>query len=159
MPTIIRDSLLGSVQNAFSLMNAFIDACPDRIWTEKFGGWPIWQQYYHCFSAMNFFLKQHGDTTDETLFPASVGSLDEVCSETPSRQAVKDISLKAQEWAFATLGRLDDKTLAEKNEGLSLRLGNDVTHAGTMAMIASHTLYHLGTCDAALRHHGLRGVF
>ncbi|MDR1946271.1 MAG: DinB family protein [Desulfovibrio sp.] len=159
MSTVIRDSLLGSVQHSFGLMNAFMDACPDEVWTENFGGWPIWQQCYHCFSAMNFFLKQHGDPPCEALFPDSVGNLGEKSRENPSRQKVKDFALRAQEWALRCAQALDDKSLAENNEGLSARFGKDMTHAGTLALVASHTLYHLGICDAALRQRGLPGMF
>ena len=31
--------------------------------------------------------------------------------------------------------------------------------AATLVMLASHTDYHIGSCDAALRDHGLPGVF
>jgi hypothetical protein len=159
MSTMIRDSLLDSVQHAFGLMNEFTDRCPDAVWTEKFGGWPIWQQCYHCFVVMNFFLRRHGDPVGDTLFPLSVGRLDEVSGETPSRQTMKAFVLKEQEAALRYARTLDDAALSEKNEGLSERFGRVMTHAGTLALIASHTMYHLGTCDAALRQRGLRGVF
>jgi hypothetical protein len=159
MSAILRDSLLGAVRHAFDLMNEFTDRCPDAVWTEKFGGWPIWQQCYHCFSAVDFFLRQRGEPAGDTLFPPDVGSLNEVSPESPSRQTVKDFILKEQAFVLRYAQALDDGALAEKNEGLSERIGRDMTHAGTLALIASHTMYHLGTCDAALRQRGLRGVF
>ena len=33
------------------------------------------------------------------------------------------------------------------------------THAAACAMLTGHVLYHLGTCDAALREEGLKGFF
>ncbi|MDR2605096.1 MAG: DinB family protein [Desulfovibrio sp.] len=159
MPVILRDSLLGAVRHAFDLINEFTDRCPDAVWTEKFGGWPIWQQCYHCFAAVNFFLRQRDDPAGDTLFPPAVANLNEVSKETPSRQTVKEFVLKEQDWVLRYAQALDDGALAEKNEGLSERMGRDMTHAGTLALIASHSMYHLGTCDAALRQRGLRGVF
>ena len=99
--------------NAFALLERYIDVCPEEIWREKNGGWPVWQQIYHALTALDFFVGQVG---------------------TPSDLAVREPRLSAV-------------------------FGSDVPHGAIVGMLASHTLYHVGSCDAALRDHGLKGVF
>ncbi len=54
---------------------------------------------------------------------------------------------------------LEDADLARTNAVLSAKLGRETSYAATLVMLASHTDYHIGSCDAALRNHGLPGVF
>ena len=59
----------------------------------------------------------------------------------------------------AWLERLDDAGLNAKDERLSAALGFAVDAMWIVVMLSAHTQYHLGSCDAALRDHGLPGVF
>ncbi|MDR3175785.1 MAG: DinB family protein [Desulfovibrio sp.] len=159
MSNTIVAGLQGNLQHAFSLLDAYIDACPDKIWGEKFGGWPVWQQYYHAFAVIPFFLR--GPDEPEEVFPFAplVGVLKETPDITPDKGTIKAFADKMRDRALAYASGLDDAALSRKNEGLSKRFGRDMTHAGTLALIGSHLQYHLGSCDAALRENGIPGVF
>lgn len=159
MSKAITQSLEGNVLHAFGLVNEFIKVCPDNIWGEPYGRWPVWQQLYHCFAAIDFFLRPKDAPESAGPVPGPIGDLAEVAEETPARQLIKDFIEKAQARSREYMAGLDDAALAARNEGLSARMGRDVTHAATVALLASHTMYHLGSCDAALRQNGLSGVF
>ncbi len=145
---------------SFSLLEAFIDTCPENIWAENNGGWPVWQQVYHALGATNFFTMKEGDQpNDQAPYPQEVGMLSTVSTDTMPRAKMKELAGIMKAKGLAYLESLDDSMLPAKNEFLSARVGKDFTYATIVSMLAAHILYHLGSCDAALRDHGLKGVF
>lgn len=145
-------------QNAFGLLERYIDVCPEEIWKEKNGGWPVWQQIYHALTAIDFFVGQVG-TPSEWPFDQATGSLGTVSEQHLSRGEAKKLAAEAKARADLYLSGLNDANLAEREPRLSAVFGSDVFHGAIVGMLASHTLYHVGSCDAALRDHGLKGVF
>lgn len=159
MSRILVQSIEGGVFHAFSLCNEFLKACPEKVFAAKFGGWPVWQQLFHSFASIDFFLRPDGAPEEAPLFKPGVAELKEGPAEAPAKEVVLEFMEKAQKRVQEYAAGLDDAALALKNEGLSGRIGRDMTHAATLALIGSHTMYHLGSCDAALRENGLPGVF
>ncbi len=159
MSRVVVQSLEGTVNYAFSLMNKFVEVCPDEIWAKKCGGWPVWQQVYHSFAAIDFFLRLPDDAPEAPPYAEEVGNLDAPAKDTVSKAQLKPYIGNAQARVKNYISSLGDAELAEAHPGLSQRMGATTTHAGTVALIAAHTMYHLGSCDAALREHGLPGVF
>ena len=159
MSKAITQSLEGIVRHSFGLVDEFLKVCPDAVWAQPYGKWPVWQQLYHAFSAMDFFLRPKDAPAAPSPVPAPVGNLAEVAVDVPSKQLIHDFIHKAQAQALEYIAGLDDAALADNNEGMSARMGRDMTHAATLGLLASHTMYHLGCCDAALRQNGLQGVF
>ena len=155
----ITQSLESNMLHAFGLMDRFVEVCPDDVWVENFGGWPVWQQVYHAFAAMGFFLRA-ADAPEETPpFGAVESSLRVVASGVAGKAELKEYIARAKEAAGAYASALDDAALDRPNEGFSARMNRTTTHAGVLSLIAAHTMYHLGACDAALRQRGLAGVF
>ena len=159
MSKVITESLAGGVQHAFALSNQFVDVCPEDVWGRTFGRWPVWQQLFHAYTAVDFFLRAADAAPEAPLFPEGVGDLKTTMDDVPAKLIVKDYLAQAQKRVTDYMAGLDDAKLAQKHEGVSARFGRDVTHAALVALIASHTMYHLGACDAALREAGLPGVF
>ncbi len=161
MSTAITQSLEGNVLHAFTLANEFLKVCPEEIWEKQFGGWPIWRQFFHCFTAVDFFLRPEGAAVKPPPFGEGMGDLSvrETSVAAPAREQMRDYMNAMLERTRGYIAGLDDTALARKNEELSTRFGRDVTHASTLVLIAAHTMYHLGSCDAALRESGRPGVF
>ena len=154
------ESLKGSFGFTWSLLDKFIDNCPEDVWVKKFGGWPLWQNVYHAIDAIDFFIRDKDAKPSKGLFSHEVGSLTEVATgPTPTRQEIKALLPVVKGAADKYFDSLNDADLGHKNEGLSSRMPAESTHASTCAMLIAHTMYHLGTCDAALREKGLKGVF
>lgn len=155
----ISNSLKGPIDNAFGLVGQFIDVCPDDLWVENTGGWPIWQQIYHSLGAIGFFLDAPGQSQEPDLVPGPVAGLNEVGAKPLSKDQVRGTLKEARAKVDAFVAGLADQDLAKRNEPLFAKIKLEMSLAGTMASICGHTLYHLGSCDAALRNRGLKGVF
>lgn len=159
MSNSIVTAAQGPFQNAYGLLTKYIDACPDEIWKEKSGGWPVWQQVVHDLSAICFLTDTHEDAPISLPCDPEAARL-LIQGTTPATKAdVKAYAEQCKARADAYIARLTDADLAALNEPLSARIGFPVPHAATLGMLASHTMYHLGSCDAALRNHGISGVF
>jgi uncharacterized damage-inducible protein DinB len=159
MPQTIVLSMKENVDFAFSLVEKFIEVCPEKIWILRFGRWPIAQQIYHALSAVDFFIRDaQGKHLMDNPFPV-VADLNVIADELPNQLQTAALLLQAKKALDHYTGSLSDELLGQKDAGASQRRGRDVTYANIMMLLAAHTLYHLGSCDAALREHGLNGVF
>ena len=76
-----------------------------------------------------------------------------------SKEAMKAYGAAVKAAVDARVARLTDADLTRIQERVSKKIGRELTYGAIMVMLASHTTYHLGSCDAALRDHGLPGVF
>ncbi|MDR2076243.1 MAG: DinB family protein [Desulfovibrio sp.] len=161
MSTAAVESLKAAFLRSWGLTGTFITVCPDHLWTRKFGGWPVWQSVYHSLMSVHFFVRQEGAAAPEGLYSPQVTSLGEAYAgpDVPSRQDLQTLHASMETVVRAYLDGLTDADLAKPHEGLSARTKMAWTHASACAMLVGHGLYHLGTCDAALREEGLKGVF
>lgn len=159
MSQAIVQNQRGSFDFAFSLMMQFIDVCPEDTWTKKFGGWPIWQQVYHALNAVDYFIAEPNAEPVKGLVPPEVASLNAVGQSPVAKAAMKEFAAKVKAAADGYMDALTDADLTKKAEGVSLRMKRETLHATVMALMIGHILYHLGSCDAALREQGLKGVF
>lgn len=159
MSRAIVENQRGSFDFAFSLLSQFMDVCPDEIWNRKFGGWPIWQQVYHALNAVDFFISAPGAEPVKALVSPDVGSL-KVQGESPvTRAEMKEFASLVKSAADGYMNALTDAGMITLAEGATQRMGRDTLHATVVALLIGHILYHLGSCDAALRENGLKGVF
>lgn len=159
MAKIITQSLDGNIKHTFGLLDKFMEVCPDDIWAKKFGGWPVWQQVYHALAAVDFFIRNLDAPAEAALFGEEESNLSVSAKATAGKAELKAMSADVQRRIDEYVASLDDEKLAQNSAGLSDRLGMPTTHAGALSLVAAHTLYHLGSCDAALREQGLSGVF
>jgi uncharacterized damage-inducible protein DinB len=147
-------SLKGPIDRSFGLINQYIDACPENIWAEKSGGWPVWQQVFHALDAVAFFTGMN-----EGIPALDADGLKHVAAKTVAKADVRKAMAAAQATVEKYVGALTDADLTKRNEAVYKAAEWDINHAFTLSMLAAHNLYHLGSCDAALRNHGLEGVF
>ena len=143
-------------QHAFGLLSAFMEQCPEELWISNKGGWPLWQQAGHTLTVLCFFA---GKQAEDPPCPAAVLRLAEQGTQVVDKAAMLAFAGRCKAMADAYIAELDDAALTEENAPVSAVLGRSVSHAATLGMLASHTLYHLGSCDAALRDSGLPGTF
>lgn len=144
--------------HAWSLLEAYVNVCPDAVWEEKHGGWPVWQQVLHAVTVLDFFT-----CGDKALLPApapqEVLMLTAQGTEKVDKAGLRTYMAAVKARVDAWLAALDDTALSVKDDRLSAALGFEVGAVWVLVMLASHTQYHLGSCDAALRDQGLPGVF
>ena len=160
MSRAIVAELENPYQRAWGLRCQLMDVCPDEIWAETNGGWPVWQQVAHTVAVLNFFILENDD---DTIVPAptefGVLMLKEQGQQVVSKEAMKAYGATVKAAVDARVARLTDADLTRVQERVSKKIGRELTYGTVMVMLASHTTYHLGSCDAALRDHGLLGVF
>ena len=160
MSRAIVAELENPYQRAWGLLCQFMDVCPDEIWAETNGGWPVWQQVAHTVAVLNFFILENDDDTFVSA-PAELGvlMLKEQGQQVVSKEAMKAYGATVKAAVDARVARLTDADLTLVQERVSKKIGRELSYGAVMVMLASHTTYHLGSCDAALRDHGLPGVF
>jgi uncharacterized damage-inducible protein DinB len=159
MSQVIVNALKPQVDNAYGLLLKFIEVCPDEIWAEKSGGWPVWQQIYHAVACVDLFVEAPGEAAAELLAEPEEVRLAKAAERTAPRDKVKAACVRAKALVDKYLAALQDEALAQRNETPFKKIKFELTHAATVALLAAHTLYHLGAGDAALRNHNLKGVF
>lgn len=159
MAEIITQSLEGNIKHALSLLDKFVEVCPENLWAQKFGGWPVWQQVYHALTALDFFIRPLDAPEEAPPFGEKEAGLDAEAANPAGKLQIKAYAEKMYQRVDAYIAGLDDAALAQSHAGLAARLGMPATHANALCLITAHTLYHLGICDAALRERGLAGVF
>jgi uncharacterized damage-inducible protein DinB len=147
-----------NINFAFSLLSKFIQVCPQDIWALRFGRWPVAQQLYHALTAIDFFIRPPQAEAMKNPFPEA-GSLDSVTARIPDKAQTGEFLALIKAAAETYIDSLSDDCLAQEAPGASSRMGREVTHANVLVLLSAHSLYHLGSCDAALRQHGLDGVF
>lgn len=156
----IVEALKGAIDNSFDMVAKYIDICPDEIWAETNGGWPVWQQIYHLLGAVDFFVDAADAEPQPGLISAECGGLRAVSQDAPIDKAtMKKVWQNAKAKADAFAEALTDADLTKQNEGVLARANWPISLAATLSMLSSHTQYHLGSCDNALRDHGMEGVF
>ena len=156
----IINALQGPYNHAYALLAQFMDTCPENIWEETNGGWPVWQQVAHALAVLNFFILEKED--DQFLpAPCDINTLmlKEQGKSPVTRAAMKQYGATVKAAVDGWLANISDAELTHLQARLSKRIGRDMPYAAVVSMLASHTNYHLGSCDAALRDHGLPGVF
>lgn len=150
---------------ALMLYEEFLDKCPDHIWVEKFGGRPVGRQLYHAISASGVYLQSLGNAAQDGSFPGAAdpfpaGREQEDCEKpTPSRAEARELLKRVRTMADGFLPDIDDSYLLQQNYPISQFLDGAVSNATVLSIMVGHMLYHLGSCDAALRAGGLPGVF
>lgn len=146
------------VGHALGLFDKFWTICPEDIWRKRDGGWPVGQQYYHILLASSMFLAGMGESGIENPDPKG-GQLGEDRDYCPSKDEAKKFFDNVSLGINKLLDSLDDEKLLQNNPRFSQMLGKEVNNAECLNLMVAHMLYHLGSCDAALRNEGLEGAF
>jgi len=136
-----------------------IDECPDALWGERKGGFFVWQQLYHAFYCVDYFLLPPDGEMPEKPYGRAVAMFSEEADTPLSKDELrafgKDMKAKADTW----IASLDDAALGQRHEGMSARKKAEMSNAVVFASLCGHTMYHVGCLDSVLRESGLKGVY
>ncbi|MDR1622360.1 MAG: DinB family protein [Synergistaceae bacterium] len=154
----VTEALKGSFDMGWNFLTQVIDVCPDAVWTKKAGGYVFWQQLYHCFSAVDYFLLPKDGAGEPGPWGADVSGFKAEPTVTPGKEELKAYAAKMKAKVDTWVASLDDDALSQNHEGLSSRWGAPTSNAATLAILSGHSMYHVGSCDAILRDNGEKGV-
>jgi uncharacterized damage-inducible protein DinB len=156
----ILNSLIANYNQVNGYFEEFIQRCPDKIWVEKIGNFPVWQQVYHAYATYDYFLSESdAQPTLKQLYPIEVVLFKTVPEVPPAKNSIAALIKEANVYIEKFFASLDDQKLGKKHAGFSTRREQPVTNAGVINIIVGHLFYHFGQCDAALRDNGLEGIF
>jgi uncharacterized damage-inducible protein DinB len=156
----ILNDLSANYAKVNELFEKFIETCPEDIWAGKIGKFPVWQQIYHTYACFDFFLAEKGQTSVlKPLYPQEVRMFSHIPDTPATKEAITNLVKEANLYMEKFFAGLDDQALSNPHEGFSARRQSPCTNAGTINIVIGHMFYHFGQCDAALRDHGLKGLF
>lgn len=156
----IVNALAASFKRAADFYDKFIEICPDEIWAEPSGKFPVWQTVYHAIECVPFFLSGKGEETGiKSLYPHTVLLFEDLSQPAPDKKTIAAYAKEVNSWADKYFASLTDADLAKVHEGFSSRVPFESTVAGVISSLTGHHMYHFGACDAALRNHGMEGLF
>ncbi|MDR1874505.1 MAG: DinB family protein [Synergistaceae bacterium] len=158
MMRAITNVLQENFERNWKLLDRIIDVCPDAVWGKKAGGFVFWQQLYHCFSAVDFFLMPKDGSPKPGPWGADVASFKAEPTVTPTKDELRAWSAARKADVNAWLAPLDDADLFQLHEGFSARWGDPMGNVAVLVTLLGHLSYHIGHCDAILRDNGGKGV-
>ncbi len=155
----VVNGMKGYFDRGMEFLFRLVDECPDDLWTKKGGGFFYWQQVYHAFYCVDYFLlPPDGEMADEP-YGRAVAMFSEVPPVPPSKETVREFGAvmkkKADEW----IASLDDGALGLRHEGMTARKKAETCNGAVFASLCGHNMYHVGCLDSVLREHGLKGVY
>ena len=153
-------AMQGSIDRIHGMLVQFVNECPDEVWKQTFGGFPVWQQAFHVFACYDFFARGADAAPTALLFGAEEGAVVKFATSpaAPDKQAMLQAAAQGKQLLDTCIASLDDAALAAKHEGLSARFGAPKTNLEMLTFVVGHGFYHLGACDSALRAAGLKGI-
>jgi uncharacterized damage-inducible protein DinB len=154
----VTEALKANFDRSWDFLTQIIDVCPDAVWNRKAGGFVFWQQLYHCFACVDFFILPKDGTPEAGPWGGDVAMFKADPETTPAKAEVKAYAAKKKASADAWIASLDDAALAKEHEGFSARRGASMSNAMVLAIMSGHSSYHIGSCDAILRDNGGKGV-
>ncbi len=160
MSTEIMNGIIGQYKRAAGMFDKFIEICPDNIWAQPSGKFPVWQTVYHAVACVPFFLKGAGEQ-ESIAYPygREVLTFQDLTKTPMDKAKLAAFAKEINAWADKYFASINDAMLAKKHEGFSSRVGFESTLAGVLTGLSGHHMYHFGMCDAALRANGKEGLF
>ncbi|MDR2504372.1 MAG: hypothetical protein LBD82_08365 [Deltaproteobacteria bacterium] len=138
----------------------FINVCPDQVWGQAFGRFPVWQNVYHALSCVPFFLApKDAPQSVAALYPMEVLLFKDLSQAPADKNKMTAYAKEINAFADKYFTSVSDADLGKQHEGLSARIGKPNTQLDAITLTIGHHMYHFGMCDAALRGAGLDGLF
>ena len=142
----------------FGMLELQMERCPDGLWAEHVGGWPISQQFFHslvCNEVYVFPDKEpdwHGHSKE-------IAMLDRDLDAPISRDAMRKLAATMKRAAHTYMDGLSAVALTEKHQTFSRLMGKDMNHLQALIAMIRHCNYHLGCIDTLFIERGIPLVY
>ncbi|MDR2387518.1 MAG: DinB family protein [Deltaproteobacteria bacterium] len=151
------ESLSSAMTESAALIEKLINHCPDHLWTEKAGNWPIWQRLAHCCNSVNFFKLGQSLPLPDGL-TLKVADLEVVGTSPLTKDALRDFFKAALTKLKTYLASLNDQDLAKDDPNICIQ-SHDLKLLSDLFIVYGYFLYHLGGVDALLTSQGYESIF
>lgn len=143
----------------FALLEKQIEVCPDDLWRKKTAGYIFWQQLLHAIACVELYALPEGESSKQTAYERGVVMLSAIPKRHMTKKEMRGMADNMKQLAHAFIDKQTTATLTDKHARISKALGKELTNQHALIGLIRHACYHLGCCDAALRDHGLTGVY
>lgn len=155
--SIMTDTLRDSILNTLELIDKNIEFASDELWEKNFGKDFYWNQVVHAIAGVSWAIGMLlGDKNAPELPEGITGDLEQPAdpSVPHSKEIVLEYNNKMKKFVAEHFKTVTDEDLVKPIDFF----GEPNTHAGIYVIAATHTLYHVGACDIALREHNLKAA-
>ncbi|MDR1607384.1 MAG: hypothetical protein LBT38_03140 [Deltaproteobacteria bacterium] len=156
MSRVIVESIKHAVIEAQSLLSKLIQICPENLFDQKIGYWPLWQHLASYISSVDAVTS--GPAIDiPAPLTEQVVKLQVKTPDAPPKTAILGYFQAIQAKTATFIDSLKDEDLKKSND-LIQPADPSWTNTRTLFFIANRAHYHLGRGDAILIRNGLEGV-
>ena len=159
----MRDPIIACFKDEFDrffgMLEKQIDVCPAELWNKKTGGYVFWQQLFHTIACVEMCALPEGEPSRQTRYEREVIMFSSTPEQGMTQEEMRDLAATMKTLAHAYIEGQTVATLTERNARMSKTLGKELTNQHALIGLIRHVCYHLGCCDAALRDHGVAGVY
>jgi hypothetical protein len=152
--TNLKVILERNLNPALDMLAKMMDYCPEELWLETRGGFPFWQQVYHAYESMDWWMTRDHEHYQTPDFGKDItADLDQTCTGYLTRA---EMARYAQELRIKVV-----EFFREMNDATLLAPYHDNSPDSNCDMILCqirHLQYHIGHCNSILREQGLTAV-
>ncbi|HOV25825.1 MAG TPA: DinB family protein [Pseudobacteroides sp.] len=145
----LKELLKRHFDPSFEMLEKMIQQCPDELWTQVNGGFPFWQQIFHTYESIDYWMRKTDENYEEPIYDKDVTfDLNKTCSDYLSKDELMTYSKKIRKKVERFFNEL------ESQDFLKLSNGNDIfTYSDKVLVQIRHIQYHIGHCNSILRNH------
>lgn len=143
----MKEIVFRQLNMCFDMLEKLVHAVPDKLWSEKRGGFLMWQQIFHALTGSQFWLRSEGGEFREPF--ESLNLYPELDGE-PEMNLTKEQVLELLDETRELKDRLFDSLREEALEQPSV-LYDKITNLDVILGQIRHLMYHIGHCNAILR--------
>jgi len=158
MYDLFLQSFKVNFDNIYRKLENAVAICPEELWAKKAGGFIFWQQLYHAFAIIDFFILAPGGQAHQALFDADVYRLLREERHAPDKAKILEVATVMKAAVHAYCDAMTPEKLAARNENRSQRFGREISNGEALMLLIGHGMYHIGACDAVFREHGIQGL-
>jgi hypothetical protein len=147
------DRLRGHLEKSLKMLENVIASCPDQMWYETHGGFPLWHQVYHAIESINYwFCIDREKYARETYGKKITDDLGQRCDDVLTKAEIDDY--------FSRTGKIVDAYFngLERDAGEDRGEEHDIAKIDEIIGQIRHIQYHIGHCNAIFRESGIRAV-
>jgi DNA replicative helicase MCM subunit Mcm2 (Cdc46/Mcm family) len=140
---------------AFNGLVSLIEYCPEKLWTEKSGGYLFAQQILHAIACSIHYLHYEDETEElnepiiaraDELQPELKKTAKEVLNKKELQSLVEKFRHKINSYFKLLEDRIEERSISDNNQN----------NLGVVLMEIRHLSYHAGHLDCILREKGFK---
>jgi hypothetical protein len=150
----LKEVLKRHFDPSLEMLEKMIEQCPDEIWTQANGGFPFWQQIFHAYESIDYWMRKTDEKYEEPKFKKDVAfDLDKTCSDFLNKEELKTYSKKIRKKVEKFFNELESQDFLRLNNG-----SDNFTYCDKVLCQIRHVQYHIGHCNSILRHFNYEAV-